>query len=196
MTATIHLMRHGSIVGHETRRFVGQSEIRLDDAGRAMAECWRERYGSLRFSAVFSSDLSRCVETAEILTGRKPVTVPELREIHLGEWQGRTVQSVRETEPGAYAARGRDIAGYRPPGGESFEDLAARVRPAFEEIMRGASGDLLVAAHGGVNRVLLCTILGMPLANLFRLGQDYGCMNLIAVKDNGPIVRAVNLNCR
>jgi probable phosphoglycerate mutase len=195
MSAMIYLMRHGSIVGHEVVRFVGQSEVELDDAGRAMAERRRQSLAGVEFSRVVSSDLSRSMDTAEIVSGVEPEIVPELREISLGDWQGRTVESVREEMPEAFAARGRDIAGFRPPGGESFEDLAGRAWPAFEKIMNSARLNVLVVAHGGVNRVLLCRMLGMPLNNLFRLGQDYGCLNLIAFKNGEPVVRAVNAGC-
>jgi probable phosphoglycerate mutase len=195
MSAVIHLLRHGSIEGHETRRFVGQSEIPLDEAGRSQAESRRDRLAGVEFVEVFSSDLSRCVETARIVSGREPVLVPELREIALGEWEGLTVEHVRAAMPEAYEARGADIAGFRPPGGESFRDLAGRAVPAFDKILHRARGDVLVVAHAGVNRAILCGLLGMPLANVFRLGQDYGCLNLITLEKAEPQVRAVNLTC-
>lgn len=195
MSAMIYLMRHGSIVGHDVMRFVGQSEVELDDAGLAMAERRRESLSAVEFSRVLSSELSRTRRTAEIVSGVQPEIVAELNEISLGQWQGRTVESIRQTEPDVYAARGRDIAGFRPPGGESFRDLADRAWPAFENIMQNASTNVLVVAHGGVNRVLLCMLLGMPLFKLFRLGQDYGCLNLIALKNGAPVVRAMNAGC-
>jgi probable phosphoglycerate mutase len=55
------------------------------------------------------------------------------------------------------------------------------------------NGPILVVGHAGVNRVLLCHLLGMPLGNLFRLGQDYGCCNLIRSDNAFCSVRAVNL---
>ncbi|MBI5896369.1 MAG: histidine phosphatase family protein, partial [Desulfobacterales bacterium] len=75
--------------------------------------------------------------------------------------------------------RGRDLEGYRPPGGESFGDLRSRVVPAFERIIAQATANILIVGHAGVNRVILCHLLGMPLAHLFRLGQDYAGLNII-----------------
>ena len=83
------------------------------------------------------------------------------------------------------------MAHTRPEGGESFADVQARVWPAFEGIAaqaQGKAGATLVVAHAGVNRVLLCRLLGMPLAHLFRLGQDYCGLNLIAPTPDGFII--------
>lgn len=196
MSGTVYLLRHGSIEGCEVRKFVGQSDIPLDANGKKQAECWARRFAGKDFSTVLASDLTRCMDTARIASGgRAPLPVSKLREIDVGELEGLTVEYVQRTMPEAYEARGKDIAGYRPPGGESFGDLSRRVVPAFMDILREASGDVLVVAHSGVNRVILCSLLAMPLANLFRLGQDYGCLNLITGRRGDPLVQAVNISC-
>ncbi len=195
METTLHLMRHGSIEGCEIRRFRGQADVPLDDAGRRQAAWWRERLGTGRFTAVYASDLSRTMETARIVTGGDTpiIAEPRLREISLGTWEGRTPQEVMREEPEAYAARGRDITRYRTPGGESFEDLQNRTWPAFEDIARAAGGEILIVCHGGVIRTLLCRILGMPLENLFRIILDYAGLNIIVRKENGLALAAMNL---
>jgi probable phosphoglycerate mutase len=122
------------------------------------------------------------VESAGIIgaaLGVVPETVPDLREIDLGAWEGLTVDEVRERFPGRYEARGRNLAGFRPPGGESFADVQRRAWPAFEAATAEMDEPLAIVAHGGVNRVLLCRILGMPLENLFRLEQHYACINIL-----------------
>jgi probable phosphoglycerate mutase len=85
------------------------------------------------------------------------------------------------------------MAGYRPPGGESFADLSDRVLPAFERVVRESEGDLLIVGHAGVNRVILSRLLGMPLAHLFRLGQGYGCLNILESDADAWIVRGLNI---
>lgn len=191
---TIYLMRHGSIEGHEVIRYVGQHDTPLDDKGRRQAMCWGKSLAEIDFSAVYASDLSRCRETASLASGDAELRlVPELREIALGEWQNKTVEHIRITYPDLFEARGRDLAGVRPPGGESFNDLAGRVFPAFEAILEQAQGNVLVVAHSGVNRVIICKLLGIPLGNLFRFGQDYCCLNLIEARNGKTSVKAVNL---
>lgn len=193
--SVIYLVRHGEITQSSPRRFVGQSDLLLTDRGR---EQMRQVAGYLAGKGVrrvLCSPLSRCVESAGILgsaLGLEPEAVPDLREIGLGAWEGLTVDEVRERFPGAYEARGRDLAGFRPAGGESFADLQRRVWTAFE-IISGFDATQAIVAHGGVNRALLCRVLGMPLENLFRLVQDYACVNILRVDEGGSLVGAVNM---
>jgi len=95
---------------------------------------------------------------------------------------------------GEYEKRGADMVYYRPPAGECFADVAARVIPLFEEIVRYSSGNLLIVGHAGVNKVILCHILGMPLENLFRLRQDYSCLNVIDCGREKMRLREMNLD--
>ena len=142
------------------------------------------------------SPLSRCVESAGIVgaaLGLLPETVWDLREISLGSWERLSVDEVCERFPGGYEARGRDLAGFRPPGGESFGDLLSRTWPVFELAATKGDAPVAMVAHAGVNRVILCRILGMPLENLFRLEQDYACINILHAGENAYRVVAMNL---
>ena len=190
----IYLIRHGEITQSSPRRFVGQSDLPLTDHGRKQMRQVAEYLGGKGVSRLLCSPLSRCVESAGIVglaLGLRPELVPDLREIGLGVWEGLTVDEVRERFPGDYEARGRDLAGFRPAGGESFTDVERRAWAAFAAVSKSNSPQAIVA-HGGVNRVLLCRILGMPLENLFRLGQDYACVNVVRTGRDGFCVEAMN----
>ncbi len=178
----IYLIRHGEITQSSPRRFVGQTDLPLTERGRAQIAGVAEHLAGRGVGRLLCSPLSRCVESAGIIgaaLGIVPETVPDLREIDLGAWEGLTVDEVRERFPGRYEARGRNLAGFRPPGGESFADVQRRAWPAFEAVTAEMDEPLAIVAHGGVNRVLLCRILGMPLENLFRLEQHYACINIL-----------------
>jgi len=209
------LLRHGQIVQHpEHRRFVGCSEIPLDDTGKAQARAAGVALADLgraglALGQAFSSDLSRSVDTARIAlhsamecaedAGPCPeaMPLPELREICLGEWQGLGKEEVEARFPGQLERRGADLAGFRPPGGESFADLSGRVLPALDRLARTTMEAglrlALVVAHGGVNRAILCAALGLPLARALHLPQDYAHLNILIWKPDGLAVRAVNL---
>jgi probable phosphoglycerate mutase len=103
------------------------------------------------------------------------------------------MSEIRRQDPKAWMERGRNLDVYRPPGGESFSDLRDRVVPAFFHLLDRVRDPVLIVAHAGVNRVLLCHLLGMPLAHLFRLRQDTGALNLIDRQGETPVVAAVNL---
>jgi probable phosphoglycerate mutase len=111
----------------------------------------------------------------------------------MGSWEGLSMEETKRSFPKEYARRGSQLAGFRPPGGESFSDLRNRVVPLFEDLVRQEEGPILIAGHAGVNRVILCHILGVPLENIFRLGQDYGCCNLLRRGEDHCAIQAVNL---
>lgn len=151
---------------------------------------------SIPFGRVCCSSLSRSVSTARIIVHGRPLSIeamPELDEINLGQWEGLPVDEVRRRFPLEYERRGADLAGYRIPGGESFSDVMARVLPVFEGITKGRDENVLIVGHAGVNRVILCHLLGMPLNNLFRLGQDSCCLNIVECSGDTVLLRGMNI---
>ena len=194
---TVYLMRHGDIRQDNVKRYIGQADITLNALGRAQAMSWRQELAEIPLRRIYCSDLSRSHETACIIAeGSKASVQPlsKLREINLGAWDGQAIEDVRSLYTGEYEKRGADMVYYRPPAGECFADVAARVIPLFEEIVRSSSGNLLIVGHAGVNKVILCHILGMPLENLFRLRQDYGCLNVIDCGSEKMRLREMNLD--
>jgi len=194
---TVYLFRHGAIQLEGPRRFVGQADLPLSDEGLRQAAWWRDRLEDVPFGAVHCSDLSRCRDTARIVKGNRNIAVEEwreLREIGLGDWEGVPMEEVRRRHPDLWLKRGSDLARTRPPRGESFEDLRRRVTPAFHEIVSREQGPVALVAHAGVNRVLLCHVLGIPLEHLFRIGQDYGALNIM--EGQRKAFRVLLLNCR
>ena len=191
----IGLLRHGETEGQGGGRLLGQADVPLSETGLRQARWWREEFARMPFERCCCSDLARARRTAEIVAESMSCAVevlPELREIHLGEWEGLTRAEICARFPGQWEERGRNLAGYRPAGGESFEDLSARVVPAFERIRRGLPGNALIVSHAGVNRIILCHVLGMPLRHLFRLEQAPGSLNIIQFRNEEPRVAALN----
>lgn len=197
LKCTVYLLRHGDTRTDAVGRYIGRTDVPLSETGRQQARWWKKKLASRSFSRVICSDLGRTRETAGIIAGDRNVAVetcPELREIDLGEWDGLPRDEVRRLFPVEYEKRGLNPAGFRPENGESFFDVSCRVVPAFEKIIRSsAEGNILMVGHAGVNRVILCHLLEMPLSNLFRLGQDFGCLNLISFADGMGCVRSLNL---
>ena len=194
--STVYLLRHGDFRQDDVKRFIGQSDQPLNQTGRAQAEFWQRELQTVLFEWVYSSDLSRSIETASIISKELKKTVrvlANLREINLGLWDGLPIDEVRRCYPEEYKYRGANLADHRPLGGESFNDLANRVLPIFEELVCSSTGNLLIVGHAGVNRVILCHLLGRPLAEIFRIRQDYCCLNLIECDNSGMHLRGINL---
>ena len=193
---TIYLLRHGDSRQDEIKRYIGQADVPLNSIGQAQASYWKKELANVPLERIFCSDLSRSLETARIIAeGRSEPLQPlqKLREINLGAWDGLSFEEVKHLYPSEFERRGADMATYRTPGGECFADLAARVVPLFMEIARSSTGNMLIVGHSGVNQVILCHILGMPLVNLFRLRQDYGCMNVIESCKSGMRLSRMNM---
>jgi len=166
----IVLIRHAEARGGEGR-FIGSTDLPLSAAGRAQAGALAAALAPARPRAVFASPLARAQDTAQPLAAALGLPVralPGLAEINLGAWEDQPREAVRAADPAAYAARGRDFAHFRPPGGESFAQVQARALAALDILARGPLPAVAVT-HAGVIRAVLCHVLGMPLANLFRL---------------------------
>ena len=193
----IYLVRHGAIrVEGADKRFLGQLDVSLSSDGIGQVQRLHDELYDTPFSAAFCSDLKRSVETAAILTGSRSDLValqrPELREISLGQWEGLTFDEVDQKYPEQFKNRGRDIVHYQPPDGESFFDCARRVIPAFYSLLHATRGNILIVGHAGVNRIILCQALGLSLAKLFEIGQDYACLNLITFENGAFTVNMLN----
>ncbi len=184
----IYLIRHGAVqMEGNGKRFIGQLDLPLSSEGIQQVQRLKDGFRDAQLSAIFCSDLKRSLETASILAGMQDnLTLaprPALREISLGQWEGLTFEEVRDRYPDEFEARGRDMVHYHPPGGESFLDCANRVIPAFLDIVHSTRGNVLIVAHAGVNRIILCQVLGLSLEKLFEIDQDYGCVNIIHYRE-------------
>jgi len=193
---TLFILRHGATgrPGGE-KRFIGQTDLALSRLGFRQARAWAEIFSGIPLAGMLCSDLKRSRDTAAIIgkrCGIDPVAASGLREIDLGAWEGLSFREVRETDPEAFARRGRDPAGYRPGQGESFRDLQRRVVAGLEGEIRRMSGPILLVGHAGVNRVLLCHLLGLPLKYLFRLAQDPAGLSVVALRRGGCRLVALN----
>ena len=174
---TLYLARHGQTDWNATRRFQGASDIGLSERGRAQAQCLRRALGGRRLRAVYVSPLQRARETAAIAVGGDAVpviAVDELRELSLGDWEGRTVDEIRSEDGDPYLAWLRAPHDCPPPGGEPLDRVAARVRGALDRIaaVHGGADEVLVVAHGGVISVYACDLLGSSFNHLWRLRVD------------------------
>ncbi|HVN20734.1 MAG TPA: alpha-ribazole phosphatase [Dongiaceae bacterium] len=194
-TRTLYLVRHGELTVDERHRFLGQLDVPLSPKGEEQAhglgEC--RELGSI--TGIYCSDLSRSRKTADIIAhlhGIRVAACRGLREISLGLWEGRAIDEIKNRYPQEFNARGADIEHYRPPYGESFADCRIRVLAALQEILNASRGDILIVGHAGVNRLILCEALGISIAKLFKIVQEYGCMNILQYGSGGYRVKLLN----
>lgn len=197
-TTRIFMIRHGEVENHDQGIFNGQMDVDITPKGVAHMERAADFLADANVCHVYSSDLRRTVRGAEIITKRlgldgKKTKVPQIREIHLGEWQGLSGLEVDARFPGEREARWADIAHHRPLGGETVTELSARVVPAVLEIVERHRGEsVAIVAHAGPNRTVICHALGISLGRIFSIEQDYGAINAIDFQTDRTVVRLVN----
>ena len=193
----IYLIRHGQVMTDNIKRYIGQIDLPLSDTGRRQAANLRDEISNIKFDGIFCSDLDRSIVTARIICEKqsvKPQMRRDLREIDMGSWEGVTFDEVRRKYPDQFQKRGEDIFNYQTPGGESFAQCASRVLAAVAEILERTTGNILIIGHAGVNRIIICNTLNMSWENLFKIKQDYGCLNVLIPEAVGPKVIVLNGN--
>ena len=183
MGTVVYLVRHGAVVGAETRRFIGHLDVPLSARGEAQISAVARRLTSVTLKAVYCSDLQRTRRSADILAaphGLRAMALAGLREFAMGRWEGLTAEEIRASAPEAFAAWMGDVGRFQFPGGENLDQVAARAWAAFEDIVAAHEGErVAIVAHGGSNRAILCRALGLPLGRLLALGQDYAGLSML-----------------
>jgi len=179
---TIFLARHGETEWNRIGRWQGRTDIPLSEVGRAQARTLAGRLSDRGVSEIFSSDLSRARETAEIVAetlGVSRVSLdPRLRERGFGCFEGLTRDECAERHAEAWA---RYLADRRatPTDAEPQEQVVERMLGALTAISESAvgTGNVLVVSHGAAIRSFVHTITGTapaPMANAALFLVDYG----------------------
>jgi len=194
----LHLLRHGQVEGFQEKRYNGQADVALTEVGREQYYRLKQRLAECQPTAIYCSDLTRCTWGAELIGADHdlvPVQNPQLRELDIGEWEGKTWQQLMTDHPEEWQARLNDLVNFQVRGGESLQQMAERVRSALQNILQNHSGEeIILVGHGGINRVILLDAIGAPLGRMFHLEQDYGCYNLIEYFPDGiAVVKQMNL---
>ena len=171
--------RHGRTPWNVENRFQGATDVPLDEVGLAQAEAAAPALARMDPAAIVSSDLSRARVTAEVLGGLSGLTVatdPRLRETEGGAWQGRTRSEIVADHPELFRGwvAGNDV---RPPGGESRDEVVARVVDAVNGHLAAlpAGTTLVVVSHGGAIRGGIGGLLGLAREQWSALGVISNC---------------------
>jgi len=165
------LVRHGETDWNRDGRWQGGSDTRLNDLGREQARALAEQLDG-EIDVLYSSDLARARETAEIVAARLGLEVrldPRLRERGFGSWEGLTTIEIEERFADAHR-RWLAGEGAGADDAEAFEDFSARVEDFLSDVLRLHPGeDVLVISHGGSIRVIHALAAGVDYVRDHRL---------------------------
>ena len=198
----IVVARHGQAMAVEDGEPVySHHPIGLTALGRRQAERLAAALAPVALDAVYTSDLNRAIETAEPVAaaaGLRPVVLPELREIFLGDLEGQTLARVHADHPPFVpwlevtfnhrfpTGDFHHPAGLVFPGGESVAAVWERVRgPVLALTQRHLGATVAVIAHGWVLQPWLCHVIGAPVAEYFRLELPYAAPTVIDIDADG-----------
>ena len=159
---TLLLVRHGETDWNRDGRWQGLSDTRLNDRGREQARELAERVGGI--DVVYSSDLARARETAEIVADRLGLEVrldARLRERGFGEWEGLNTDEIEERYPEAHRLW-KTGEGAGAENAEPFDAFAGRIHDFLDEALERHPGDVvLIVSHGGSIRVIHALAAGL-----------------------------------
>ena len=198
--ARFYFLRHGETAWNAQGRLCGSTDVSLSAAGRRQAQLLAVRLRPIAVDALYSSPLSRALETACLIgkaIGLEPVVDHRLAELNYGTWEGRTFEEIERGTPAAYQAWDADPAQLAPPQGESGVQLIQRVMPFLAEAAeRHQQGNVVVVCHKTVCRLLACHILGIPLIEYRRrITIDNAALSILEAVEGGWRVVTLNDTC-
>lgn len=195
--ALFYFLRHGETTWNAEGRLCGRTDVPLSDVGRRQAQFLALRFKPILVKVLYSSPLSRALETARVIgqaIGREPVVDRRLAELNYGAWEGGTFEEIKRAAPNAYRAWDADPGSLAPSEGETGAQLIERVSPFLADVaQRHQSGNIVVVCHKTVCRLLACHIMGVPLSEYRRrIPMENAAVNIFETVEGNW--RAVALN--
>ena len=196
----IILVRHGQTDwnddGDSGEHFRGRIDIGLNPTGQAQAQSVADCLTLVDVSAIYASPLRRAVDTARPIANRHGLQVEPfqgLLDIDYGQWGGRSHSEVAAQWPDLYRQWVATPHLVQIPGGESLADVRARVTGGLGTLLGHHDREIIVlVGHQVVNKVLICTLLGLEDSAFWRIRQDTGCINRFDY--DGEVATALTIN--
>ena len=196
MMRRLLLVRHGETTWNTTGRYQGQTDVPLNDVGRQQAAAIAERLAAETIDAIYASDLIRAYETAQAIAKPHKLNVqadPRLREFSFGEWHGLTYAQMTARFPEQVAWWNADRLHRAPPGGETLAQVAVRLQAALDDIPHNHPDQtVLLVAHGGPIRVLLCLLLNKSPREFWQFDVGNTALTEFVFHDIGPRLTRFN----
>ena len=190
------LVRHGNTKGNSAERFWGQTDVELSDEGIWQAQRLADRLAEEKITAIYSSKLRRASATAEIIASyhqKKVITCSELLEINFGKVEGLSFNEIGEHYPVLVRDWPTRAPSFRFPEGESIIDLNRRVVKFPSRLKKHAPEDtILVVAHAGVLRLLICHLLPIEIWHWRQLRTELASLSIVDTHSQGATLILLN----
>ena len=198
MTKIIYI-RHGQTEWNIQGKYQGQTDVKLSPLGLAQADALAQYFPVEKLDAVYTSDLSRAMRTAEAVAKRFGLSVhprKDLRELNFGDWEGCSLADMNERWPELFADFFRRPDRLRIPHGETFQALQARATACIAELCKAHEGQTIaVVAHGAILRTILTAALHMDLRYVWTIRQFNTAVSIVRYENEDgawPTVELLN----
>jgi alpha-ribazole phosphatase len=195
MTKVI-LIRHGETLWNLEMKYQGHCDVALTEKGIKQAELAADSLAKESISAVYASDLCRAFVTAESIANKHDLqvaTIPELREINFGQWEGLAYDKINNQWSDIMAKLFTHPDEIQIPDGETFREVKERATIALSTLIKKHPNEtIVVVSHGGTIRTILCSVLNIPLNHLWNIKQDNTAINILEYYDDQALVSLVN----
>jgi len=195
------LIRHGQTAWNAQKRYQGQSDVPLDQTGLAQANALATHFAEDRPDAIYSSDLQRARNTAEVIASAAGLQISmdvRLRESAFGSWEGMTYSEIQERWPEEYKAWQNDPLTWFPPGGETLEQVTGRLSSFMSDLhvnhtrQNHTQQKIMVVAHGGSLRALICHAMKLPSHTFWRMSLDSGSVSELRLYSDTAVLTLFN----
>jgi broad specificity phosphatase PhoE len=198
MTRT-YLVRHGQTAWNKEEIFRGRTDVPLNETGLREAQLAGEYFREMEIHAIYSSPLLRAWETAQKIAGVQRLEVRSLQgiiDMCFGEWEGQSLKDVQEKDGQRFQQWENEPHLVKIPGGETLDEVRDRAMAVLEETIQSHSGKtLLFVSHRVVNKVILCSILGLDNSHFWQIGQESTAINLIQHREGKYVLSLLNEAC-
>lgn len=196
MSLRLYLLRHGETPYSRSGGFCGALDPDLTPEGEQMAVAFATAYAGIPWQALYVSPMKRTLATLRPLaekTGLEMQIRDGLREIHYGEWEGKTHAEVRDSYTEDYLRWMTEPAWNSPTGGETAVQIANRAMPVMAEIEeKFTDGNVLIVSHKATIRVILCSLLGIDLGRYRdRIEVLAASLSVIKFDRYGPLLEVL-----
>jgi broad specificity phosphatase PhoE len=192
----VYLVRHGQTAWNVGEIFRGRADIPLDETGKGEVHLAGETLKDETLHAVYSSPLSRSMETAENIAKFHDISVTPLDaiiDISYGEWEGLGNQEVQQKYPELHALWLSEPHKVLFPGGESLDEVRSRTMAALEDLLvKHQDENFALVAHRVPNKVICCALLGLDNSHFWRIQQDTASTNLFVYRNGQWIISYLN----
>ena len=196
MTNTIYIVRHGQTEWNLLGKTQGHGNSDLTPKGIEQAELLADSMTKYPIDYIYSSDLGRAYQTAEIIGNKLNIEVEKteaLREMNFGTWEGRIIKDIIEEDPELYKMWRNEPHLAKIPQGETLSQIKERTDAFIKEINEKYDGKhIVLVTHSLCARIMLLPFLDSDVKNIYRINQANTALNIIELRDYGPVVMKMN----